>query len=650
MYLKMKYLKKTAPIFTVCIFLMTVSCNKFLEQPNGSIITVDSVFTTPDAAQRALWNVYATCVVNGFPTGDGGSGLSDAGTFDGLLLAASDEGDQFGAGGRANAFNAGTWGPSFQDEFSYSRVTLGMRNACIYIDNANKVPLGNTGSINWTAQLRNQTIAEAKILRALMHYEAMIRFGGIPIIDQTPVVQINNVNGVNQAQVIPTGVRSSLKSTIDFIVKSCDESIPNLPDNLPATDIGRINKGVALSLKAVTLLWAASPLVNTATPPISSGNDSLICLGSEDQGRWVLAVNAHKAVLDWAIANGYALLDNGTLGKSESYNYATGAALDPRNKELIYYDKSHGQQAGGANVVRWCCPIYYSWGNTVMALPMNFIAKTFRDIDGNDINIPKDGTYTQFKSIMKRMEPRFNAIAWWPGSAYTNTGLMPAQGGSDTAKFLYKQKGLTGNTVQIGAGTALIGNGIPNGIHQKKFINLVNQVNGTANFYWPIFRLAEFYLGYAEALNEINPTNPEIFTALNIIRKRGGLPNLAPGNTTYAAIFGDKVKTREYIQRERAVELYGEEHRFFDVRRWKIAANDGVMKGSFTRIFLYENSSTPYVNPTTAMTPAQRLANDNLLSYRIETFESRVWDDKMYFYPFPQSEVNKGFIKQNPGW
>jgi starch-binding outer membrane protein, SusD/RagB family len=65
---------------------------------------------------------------------------------------------------------------------------------------------------------------------------------------------------------------------------------------------------------------------------------------------------------------------------------------------------------------------------------------------------------------------------------------------------------------------------------------------------------------------------------------------------------------------------------------------------------LYENSSTPYVNPTTALTPAQRLANDNLLSYRIETFESRVWEDKMYFFPFAQNEVNKGFIVQNPGW
>jgi hypothetical protein len=113
---------------------IATSCSRILEQPDGSIITIDSVFNNPDNAMRALNNAYATCVVNGFITGANGSGLSDAGTFDGFLLAASDEGDQFGSGGRANAFNAGTWGPAFQDEFAIGRVTDGIRNASIFIE------------------------------------------------------------------------------------------------------------------------------------------------------------------------------------------------------------------------------------------------------------------------------------------------------------------------------------------------------------------------------------------------------------------------------------------------------------------------------------------------------------------------------------
>jgi hypothetical protein len=628
-----------------------VSCSRFLEQPSGSIVTVDSVFNTPDNAMRALWQTYASCVVNGFITGDGGSGLSDAGTVDGFLLAASDEGDQFGVGGRANAFNAGTWNATNTDEFSISRVQLGMRNANIFLENVDNVPFVSTAGINWTPELKAQTIAEVKVLRAMMHYEMMIRFGGIPISDAVPKVRIVEEGGISKAVVTPSGTRRSLKSTVDFIVRSCDEAVAALPNAYPSSDIGRMHKGAALCLKAVTLMYAASPLVNTNTPPVPfGGNDSLLCLGSADPNRWVVAATANKAVIDWSQANGYILLDDPLLGKSESYNYATGAALDPRNKEILLYDKSHGQQAGGANVVRWGCPIYFSWGNTVMALPINFITKTYRDVNGNDITIPTDGTYTDFKAIMRRMEPRFHAVAWWPGSPYTKTGLMNGQGGNDTAKFVFKQGSVSGNFVQIGAGPQLIGNGVPNGIHQKKFINLVNAVNGRIDAYWPIFRLPEFYLNYAEALNEISAGNTEIYTVLNPIRLRGGLPALAPGNATYNDIHGNQAKTREYIRRERAVELYGEEHRFFDVRRWKIAGDDGVMKGQFFRNFLYQNSGTAYVNPTTAMTPAQRLANDNRLSYKIEPFETRVWQDKMYFFPFPQSEVNRGFLIQNPGW
>lgn len=625
------------------------SCRKILEQPDGSVITVDSVFNNPDNAMRALYTTYATCVVNGFLTGDGGSGLSDAGCFDGLLLAASDEGDQFGSGGRANLFNAGQWGPTNQDEFSLGRVMLGIRNACIFLDNVDKVPFLNTGLTNWTPQLKAQTTAEAKILRAMMYYQMMIRYGGVPIIDKTPDVVIGENDGVTTATVVPTGTRQSLKAVIDFIVSSCDDAIVVLPDSYPQSDLGRVTKGGALALKAATLLWAASPLVNTAMPPVSNGADSLLCLGNEDANRWSIAAQANKAVIDWSVSNGYSLLDDASLGKSESYNYATGAVLDPRNKEVLWFDHSHGQQAGGANLVRWTCPIYFSWGNCVHAMPMNFV-KYYRDANGNDVAIPTQGTYTQLKNILKNFEPRFHATAWWPGSMYTRTGLMNGQGGNDTAKFLYRKGGLTGNFVQTGAGPQLIGQGVPNGFHVKKFTNLVNAVNGRIDAYWPIFRLTEFYLNYAEALNEVNPSDPNIFTSLNVIRNRGGLPALAPGNATYNDIIGNKEKTREYIRRERAIELYGEERRFFDVRRWKIAGNEGVMKGAFQRIFLFENGTGTYIQPTTSMTPAQRAANDNTLSYRIEQFENRVWEDKMYFYPFPQSEVNKGFLKQNPGW
>ncbi|HET8828070.1 MAG TPA: RagB/SusD family nutrient uptake outer membrane protein, partial [Pelobium sp.] len=598
-----------------------------------------------------LFNVYATCVVDGFITGSNGSGRSDAGTNDGMLLAASDEGDQVGAGGVANTFNLGTWGPNNQGEFYIGRAIQGCRNASVFLENVDKVPFIATSQYNWTPQLKAQTIAEAKVLRALMHYEMMIRYGGIPIISAVPKVVVTKVDGVSKATVVPSPERQPIKDVIDFIVKSCDEAIPSLPDSYPSSEYGRLTKGAALALKAVTLLHAASPLYNALTPPVDFGDkNNLLCYGDVKDSRWNDAANASKAVLDWAASNNIELLDDNALGKSESYNYATGAVLDPRNKEIIQFDYSHPQSPPGNNFIRWTCPIYYPWGNVAMALPINFVKKTYRDVNGNLINLPDNGTFIQLKQTLKKMEPRFQAVAWWYGSQYTQTGLMNNVGGADTSKLMFKKGGVNGqvNAVGVGNNTNFLGNGFPNGFNQKKFTNLVNAGNGRNDTYWPIFRLGEFYLDYAEALNEVTPNSQEIITALNAIRKRGGIPLLAPGNAVYDANFGDKVKMREVIRRERSVELFAEEHRFFDVRRWKIAGDDGVMRGDFYRIFLYENGTGSYVPPANSWTLAQRIANDNKLSYKVEKFETRVWDDKHYFYPFPQDEVNKGFLVQNP--
>lgn len=635
------------------ILASTNGCQKFLTQPDGSFINADSVYTNPDNAMRGLFNVYATCVVDGFITGFGGTGRSDAGTNDGLMVAASDEGDQFGAGGVANTFNLGTWGPNNQGEFNIGRAIQGCRNASVFLENVDKVPFVSTSLYNWTPQLKAQTIAEAKFLRALMHYEMMIRYGGIPIISAVPKVVVAEVGGVNKATVVPSPERQPIKDVIDFIVKSCDEAIIDLPNSYLSSEYGRATRGAALALKSVTLLHAASPLYNAAAPPVSFGDkNNLLCYGDVQSDRWVAAANAAKAVLDWAASNNIVLLDDNALGKSDSYNYATGAVLDPRNREIIHFDYSRPRSTGGNNFIRFTCPIYFPWGNIVHAIPINFIRKYYSDVNGNPVNIPDNGSYIQLKRIMKNIEPRFQASGWWYGSQYTNTGLMNAVGGADTSKMQFRRGSLTGqiDAVGIGNNTNFRGNGFPNGVTFKKFTNLVNANNAINETYWPIFRLAEFYLNYAEALNEVNPNNNEIITALNAIRRRAGIPLLAPGNAVYDANFGNKDRMREIIKKERAVELIGEEHRFFDVRRWKIASDDGVMRGDFFRVVIHENGTGAYVPPANNFTLAQRIANDNRLSYTIQRFETRVWDDKHYFYPFPQDEVNRGFLLQNPGW
>lgn len=625
-------------------------CSEFLEQPDGSVITVDSVFNNPDNAMRALYQVYGTCITDGFPTGANGNGQTDAGCGNSLLMCVTDEGDQKNSWARAYKFKSGTWGPTNQDEFDYGAKVQGMRNACIFIENAEKVPYMSTGQYTWNEQFKNQVIAEAKYLLASMHYESMIRYGGIPIINSVPRVEMRTENGITKAVVVPSSYRRSLEATYKFIVQTCEEAIPYLPSQTSSGEMGRVHKGAALALKANTLLWVASPAFNTSTPKVSYNNhlDTLISLGNYDPGLWQKAADAAKDVLDWAAGNGYEILDNDILGKEDSYNFATGQAMDSRNKEILLIDHSHGPYRDGANFNSQLSPIYWTYAGQTHSIPMNFI-KNFRDKNGDDLIIPDEGTYPELKALLKNAEPRFHAIVWSPGRQFTKTTSLDGNGGRDTAKIMYQDK-RGGVFIQSGPGKFA---GEARGFYLRKFINFGG---ATANVYWPIYRLAEFYLSYAEALNEVSASNPEIVKALNVIRVRGGLPQLSPGNKTYDECFGNQERMREYIQRERAIELFAEEHRPFDLRRWGIAEKNNP--GDFKALYLYQNETGPVVGgvkeiyeyPKSTWTQARRAANDGYLSFYQTTFENRIWEPKMYYYPFSQTEVNKGFLIQNPGW
>ena len=172
-------------------------------------------------------------------------------------------------------------------------------------------------------------------------------------------------------------------------------------------------------------------------------------------------------------------------------------------------------------------------------------------------------------------------------------------------------------------------NATKTGYYLRKFLN--GEVNvqtggGALGHTWPIFRLAEIYLNYAEALNESDPGNPDIAHYINELRQRADLPDLPTGLT--------QADMRERIRRERRVELAFEEHRAWDVRRWKIASSTlGIpLRG----VRITKNTSAGAANT---------------YNYEPYTVEPRVFLSKMYWYPIPESELLKlKSWKQNSGW
>jgi len=173
------------------------------------------------------------------------------------------------------------------------------------------------------------------------------------------------------------------------------------------------------------------------------------------------------------------------------------------------------------------------------------------------------------------------------------------------------------------------------GYYMRKFlVPSINLEKGeTARRSWIFFRYAEVILNYAEARNEVYGPDATVYKLLNEIRARVGLRNnLAAGQLTGADGLSPKEEIRKYIKHERRVELAFEEHRFWDLRRWKDA--ETVLNKPIKGMQIEKNGS---------------------VTYTVFDVGGRTFDPKFYWYPIPRAEIlkykSKGIaLKQNHGW
>ncbi|MBO9594440.1 MAG: RagB/SusD family nutrient uptake outer membrane protein [Niabella sp.] len=574
--------------------LLLGSCNKYLEKPESSDIKLEDVFASKDRTEQFLWSVYRTCSIFEFPYywASGENGYYHYGATYTIVAAADDEADAYSNITGAEAFNKGNWSSSdiywyeFRSEFCYK----GIRNANIFIENIDKSPFSDAEKASMKA--------EAIFLRALMHFDLMQRLGGIAIVDK--VLKVSGAEDIPEVR-IP---RSTYAETVNFIVNSCDEAAKSLPSSYESKYRGRIVKGAALALKARVLLYAASPLFNTSQSYVPVGDPKLrelIGYPSYDPNRWKLAADASKAVLDWAAnESGWCELYK---GKSNAVDRYEEIFINPSLNEIILDAGLMGTSTNNY-FVRFMTPgtVVYTGSDPVnIGVTLNF-TKFYQKADGTDQTWDEkegvDYPYAQYRQKLKELDPRFQASVFYSGEEWAR--------GTGTVYHFYEQHG---KLLDAYNGVGFL----------RKFVKGVSNASNPPPK-WITFRLAEFYLNYAEALNEMNGDGGQITWALNEVRRRVGMPDY-----TYTSQDDMRMK----IRRERGVELAFEEHRYFDVRRWMIAGNEGVMKGGMYGLRLKGGT-----NPT----------------YRLEKFEDRVWNDKMYLYPFRVSEINLGYIQQNPGW
>jgi len=375
----------------------------------------------------------------------------------------------------------------------------------------------------------------------------------------------------------PDGIyfkRNTISEGIENILKDLEDA----KDLLPVTyaerpnNWGRASKMIALALRGRVLLYYASPLYNK----------------NNDQNLWARAAEACKAALDTALANGYGL--NGNYGEIFTQYF---------NKEVIWSRPAPGA-FGDGGIDREMNPRGangYGNVNPVQELVNDYEMKA----TGLPITDPNSGFDPQ--RPYDGRDPRFYATILYPGCMWKGRPLNP--NGEDAPRS---------------------GQVVTNYWPRKYLLEGVNLFSGTgaSDRKWVLFRTAELYLNYAEAQNEATGPAGEIYDALNAVRGRVGMP-------VYSG--GTKETLRDKIRHERRIELALEDHRFWDVRRWKIAE-------------IVDNRDIHGVTVT---------GNGNV-TYTYPVVEKRVFDAKRnYWLPVPQAEIDKVSgrnpdFKQNPGW
>ncbi len=372
--------------------------------------------------------------------------------------------------------------------------------------------------------------AEAIVLRAFYYFEMVKQYGPMPIFKE-PLSNSFDYKSLT---------RPTFQEVIDFIVKECDQAIAetNFPMRITVeSERGRFSKAVAYAIKSQALLYNASPLWNP----------------SNDTEKWNAAAVASKEALDILTANG-----NFILASDYSDYFLNMADLNnaPRDRETIFECKDGeiplSTTGLPSKVGSWMLGATPSQ-ELVDSYDMKDTGEPailgYNDADHLSPIINPSSGYDALNPYVGR-DPRFYATVWYNGALYDNINgavhtIETYLGGADQ---LIKTPPNRTNT--------------HTGYYARKFVDPTLPVSGVSSARWKKYRLAEIYLNLAEARNEATGANQEVYDAVNAIRRRVNMPNLPAGLT--------QAQMRERIRKERRVELVWEEHRFWDVRRWKI--------------------------------------------------------------------------------
>ncbi len=566
-----------------------VSCNDFLDEIPDNVSTIDHAFNLRNEAEKYLFTCYAYLPQDG-----------DA-AYNVGMLAGDEVWIPYQKGYTSYAFEiargnqrtsdtyVNAWDGYWQGGGPGDRYPLfdGIRHCNTFLENVSD----KEKILDLADEERKRWLGEAEFLKAYFHFCLLRLYGPIPLTDENLPVDAPE-DEVNAE-------RMPVDSCINYIVNLLDSAVTRLPDVIsdPITEMGRITRPVALAIKARVLLYAASPLFNGNTDYSAFTNKAgePFFNQNSDAGKWSRAADAALDAIEAAVAAGCSLyeFDNRTFSLSDTTMTQMSirqAVCERWNSEIIW-----GNPNSTTSTLQQLCMVplsaddNHNYAQKIMSPPLK-IARMFyskngvptdedKTLDFSDETILRTATaeerfYIQEGYVTARInfdrEPRFYASLAFDGAIWYK---YDSPSNSDEGTYVVKAK--YGDY----AGSSHSMNYNETGYYIKKLVdwNMTMSTSGASykRYPWPEVRLADVYLMYAEALNEASGPVSDVLYYLDKLRERAGLKGVAESWSNYST-HPNKYQTqdglREIIHHERLIEMAFEGSRFWDLRRWKEAA------------------------------------------------------------------------------
>jgi hypothetical protein len=593
-------MKKYFIIPTLLAAFAISSCNKFLDRKPLDASSSATFLSNQAEMEQGLIGTYASAmwvIANNTPMHFAIESSTDmaikrGGNAEDLI--AMGDGGPFLVN---NAICISSWNQAFKLVQRANQQIVGMEN----------------GKANVSAVVYNRIKAEALVLRAWGYFHLMTWFGDVPYYKAMPTV-----DEVLKAE------RTPVATIVADLYKDLDEATAafEAAGTSPVQTIGRVNRGVALGLKAkLAMLIKDFRTAATATKTLIDGNQ----YGLNPSYQNLFSLNGQTANVSREIL--FAQTYPNDVNEPQNWMAVIGVPRQVTNSQSSHFPSQNlvdqfegkdGQRIDVSTVydpanprlnrdnrLKWSV---YMPGDTMVHFASKTAALPYNNL--------RERTVFNIYSNTRR---KFN----WNTGVYDNVNTNNDWIGAQAAGIQW-QVSATGNIGGVG--------------YVWKKYNDSTQYTFESRVGFILMRYADILLTYAEAKTELNELDATVLSAINLVRARAGQP---------AAVSGSQTAMRTLIRRERAVEFAGEGLRLFDLRRWDIyeKANSGPVVG------ISLDPAVPAARPSFDANniPSYTASVNQRIRFRNQTRNNN--NAKYKLWPIPQAEIdNNSKIKQNLGW